>query len=140
MKKIVIYLALALLVLAVLPTFAMATSAEKEICDIAIRNPKVKKAKCVIYEGNCLVALQTEKFESRTEYCEFLQSFEAQVKQKYHVENIVVTRNPKVMSKLDHLEKLNQNERNAEVQKLIEYIINRPMPLPMRPEKPPMDR
>ena len=140
MKKIVIYLALALLVLAVLTTFAMATSAEKEICDIAMQNPKVTKARCIVYEGNCIVAIKTEKFESRTEYCEFLQNFETQVKQKYHVENIVVTRNPKVMSKLAHLEKLNQNERNAEVQKLIEHLLNRPMPLPIHPVKPPMDR
>ena len=140
MKRIVIYFALALLVLAILPTFAMATSTEKEICDIAMQNPKVTKAKCVIYEDNCLVAIKTEKFDTRTEYCEFLQKLETQVQEKYHVENMIVTRNPKVMSKLEHMEKLSEKQRNAEIQKLIEDILNKPMPLPARPIKPPFDR
>ncbi len=140
MKRFVIYLALAMLVLAILPTFAMATTTEKEIANIAMQNPKVTKAKCVIYERNCLVAIQTEKFQSRTEYCNFVEKFEKLVKAKYQIDNIKVTRNPKVMSKLDHFEKLSESERKAEIQKLIEYLLNKPTPLPARPIKPPFDR
>ena len=140
MKKLVIYLALAMLVLAIVPSMAMATTTENEIANLAMQNPKVVKAKCVVYERNCLVAIQTEKFQSKTEYCQFVEQFEGQVKAKYQIDNILVTRNPKVMSKLDHLEKLSDSERNAEVQKLIEYLLNKPTPLPARPIKPPFDR
>ncbi len=140
MKRFVIYLALAMLVLAILPTFAMATTTEKEIANVAMQNPKVTKAKCVIYERNCLVAIQTEKFQSKTEYSNFVEKFEKLVKAKYQIDNILVTRNPKVMSKLDHFEKLSESERKAEIQKLIEYLLNKPTPLPARPIKPPFDR
>ena len=140
MKKIVIYLALAMLVLAIVPSMAMATTTENEIANLAMQNPKVVKAKCVVYERNCLVAIQTEKFQSKTEYCKFVEKFEELVKAKYQIDNILVTRNPKVMSKLDHLEKLSDSERNAEIQKLIEYLLNKPTPLPARPIKPPFDR
>lgn len=140
MKKLVIYLTLALVILALAPTFAMATTTEKEICNLAMQNPKVVKAKCVIFERNCLVAIQTEKFENKTEYCNFLEKFEDQVKAKYQIDNIKVTRSPKIMCKLDHLEKLSDSERNAEIQKLIEYLLNKPTPLPMRPVKPTFDR
>ena len=140
MKKLVIYLALAMLVLAIVPSMAMATTTENEIANLAMQNPKVVKAKCVVYERNCLVAIQTEKFQSKTEYCKFVEQFEGQAKAKYQLDNILETRNPKVMSKLDHFEKLSETERNAEIQKLIEYLLNKPTPLPMRPAKPPFDR
>ena len=140
MKKLVIYLAIALFILALTPTFAMATTREQEICNIAMQNPKVVKAKCIIFERNCLVAIQTEKFTNRTEYSDFLAKFEDQVKAKYQIDNIKVTRSPKVMCKLDQLEKLNENERNAEIQKLIEYLLNKPTPLPAVPIIPPCIR
>lgn len=140
MKKLVIYLAIALFILALIPTFAMATTTEQEICHIAMQNPKVVKAKCIIFERNCLVAIQTEKFTNRTEYCDFLAKFEDQVKAQYQIDNIKVTRSPKVMCKLDQLEKLNENERNAEIQKLIEYLLSKPSPLPAVPIKPPCIR
>ena len=140
MKKLVIYFALAMLVLAIVPSMAMATTTENEIANLAMQNEKVVKTKCVVYERNCLVAIQTEKFQSKTEYCKFVEQFEGQVKAKYQLDNILVTRNPKVMSKLDHFEKLSETERNAEIQKLIEYLLNKPTPLPMRPTKPPMCR
>ena len=140
MKKLVIYMCLAMLVLAIVPTFAMATTAEKEICNIAMQNPKVTKAKCAIWEDNCLVAIKTEKFANTTEYCNFLKNFEKLVKEKYHIQNIKVTRNPKVMSKLEHFENLDETGRKQEIQKLIEYLLNKPSTLPIRPVKPPMDR
>ena len=140
MKKFVIYLALAMVILAILPTMAMASTTEKEIADLAMQNEKVKKATCVIYERNCLVAIQTEKFQNRTEYCEFLQKFEEQVKEKYPIDNILVTRNPKVMSKLAHFEKLDETAKREAVQKLIEHLLNKPTTLPAHPTKPPFDR
>ena len=140
MKKIVIYLALAMLVLAIVPSMAMATTTENEVANLAMQNPKVVKVKCVVYERNCLVAIQTEKFQSKTEYCKFVEQFESQVKAKYQIDNILVTRNPKVMSKLDHFEKLSDSERTEQIQKLIEYLLNKPSTLPARPIKPPFDR
>ena len=140
MKKLVIYLAIALFILALIPTFAMATTTEQEICNLAMQNPKVVKAKCIIFERNCLVAIQTEKFTNRTEYSDFLGKFEDQVKAQYQIDNIKVTRSPKVMCKLDQLEKLSDSERNAEIQKLIEYLLNKPTPLPAVPIKPPCIR
>lgn len=136
MKKIVTFLTILLLVLAVAPTLAVATTTEQEICDIALQNDKIKRAKCVVYERSCIVAIQTEKFANKTEYCNFVEDFENQVRGKYQIDNVFVTRNPKVMSHLDKLDELEDTQKQAEIQKLVEHILNKPMPLPARPPMP----
>lgn len=136
MKKFVTFLTILLLALAVAPTLAVATTTEQKICDIALQNDKIKRAKCVVYERSCIVAIQTEKFANKTEYCNFVEGFENQVKENYQIDNVFVTRNPKVMSRLDKLDKLDDTQKRAEIQKLVEHILNKPMPLPARPQKP----
>lgn len=136
MKKIYICLTILLLLLTVAPTFALATTTEREICDIAMQNEKIKKAKCVIYERNCIVAIQTEKFANKTEYCTFVDNFVNQVTEKYQIDNVFVTRNPKIMNQLDKLDELDDTQKQTEIQRLIDNLLNKPMPLPIRPPKP----
>lgn len=136
MKKLVTFFAILLLTLAVAPTFALATTTEQEICDFALQNDKIKKAKCVVYERSCIVAIQTEKFANKTEYCNFVTDFENQVREKYQIDNVFVTRNPKVMNRLDKLDTLDDTQKQEEIQKLIGNFLNKPMPLPIRPPKP----
>lgn len=136
MKKLVTFLVILLLVLAVVPTLAIATTTEQEICDIVLKNDKIKKAKCVVYERSCIVAIQTEKFANKTEYCNFVTDFENQVREKYQIDNVFVTRNPKVMNRLDKLDTLDDTQKQAEIQKLVEHLLNKPTPLPVRPPRP----
>lgn len=135
MKKFVICLAILMLTLIMIPTLALATTTEQEICDLAMQNDKIKKAKCVIYERNCIIAIQTEKFANKTEYCNFVDDLEKQIKEKYQIENVFVTRNPKVMNQLDKFDTLDDSQKQTEIQKLVEHLLNKPMPLPIRPPK-----
>lgn len=141
MKKLVIYACLALLVaVAVLPTFATATTTEQQICDIVMQHPNIKKAKCIVYERNCIVAIQAEKFTNKTEYCSFVSDMETQIKEQCQIDNVKITRNPKVMSKIDTFDKLDDTTKQEQIKELIEYFLNKPTPLPMYPAKPPMCR
>lgn len=140
MKKFVICLAILMLTLIMIPTLALATTTEQEICNLAMQNDKIKKAKCVIYERNCIIAIQTEKFANKTEYCSFVDDLKNQIKEKYQIENIFVTRNPKVMNQLDKFDTLDDSQKQTEIQKLVEHLLNKPMPLPIHPPKPIRDR
>lgn len=140
MKKFVICLAILLFMFIMIPTLALATTTEQEICDLAMQNDKIKKAKCVIYERNCIIAIQTEKFANKTEYCSFVDDLENQIKEKYQIENVFVTRNPKVMNQLDKFDTLDDSQKQTEIQKLVEHLLNKPMPLPIHPPKPIRDR
>ncbi len=136
MKKIVICLAILMLTFIMVPTLALATTTEQEICDLATQNDKIKKTKCVIYERNCIIAIQTEKFANKTEYCNFVDDLENQIQEKYQIENVFVTRNPKVMNQLDKLDALDDTQKQTEIQKLVEHLLNKPVPLPIHPPKP----
>ena len=116
MKKLVIYACLALLVaVAILPTVAMANTTEEQICEIVTQHPNIKKAKCIVYERNCIVAIQAEKFTNKTEYCNFVSEIESKIKQNCQIDSVKITRNPKVMSKIDWFESLDENAKKAEI-------------------------
>ena len=140
MKKLVIYIVLAILVLAILPTFAMATTTEQQICNIVMQNAKIKKAKCIVHERTCIVAIQAEKFTNKTEYCNYVSDVELQIKEKCQIDNVMITRNPKVMNKLDMFDKLDDTTKQERIKELIEYYLNKPTPLPIYPTKPPCKR
>ena len=129
MKKII----LAIMIIATLCTAFTATCAvgqtkEKKICEIAKSNDKILDAKCIVYQRTCLVAIKTEKFVTRSEYDLYLANVRQQITSECEIDNVYVTRSPKVMKKLSELEKLNDKQRQQAIQEIIEKELNKGLP------------
>ena len=111
------------------------TSCEQKICEMATAHDKVKEAKCVIYQGNCVIAIKTEQFTQKSDYETFVKELTEQVKAQDCVERVFVTRNPKVMKQIEQLSKLDEQQRDETIQKLIEDVIrHKPHVKPMLPK------
>ena len=83
MKKTVISLLFLLIVVATLPFVAHAsTTQEKEIINFVSQKDKVTKAQCVVYENNCVVAVKTEKFSTKTDYRQFKEKLVQELTEK----------------------------------------------------------
>ena len=136
MKKLL--LALLIIVAAALSVGQMAfaeTQCEQKICELAKSNEKVKDAKCVIYERNCVIAIKTEQFTQKSEYEKYVKELVEKAKAECELDHVLVTRNPKVMKQIEELSKLNDTEREQAIQKLIEQVIRRkPHVKPMLPK------
>lgn len=129
MKKIIlVILLIATVVCACAATTAIGQTAEEKICEIAKSNDKILEAKCIVYQRSCLVAIKTEKFVTRSEYDRYLDSVRQQVKTQLEIDNVYVTRNPKVMQKIAELEKLDENKRQQAIQEIIEHELNKGLP------------
>lgn len=131
MKKIITVVLLVLL-LAFTASVAYAQETETQITELAKANEKVIKAVCIVYQRNCIVAIQTEKFATRSEYDAYRKNLTEQIKKNYQIDNVYITRNPKIMAKMEQLSVLSEDERN----KAIEEIINNEL----RRFKPPFDK
>ena len=80
MKKIILAIVIiATLCTAFTATCAVGQTAEEKICEIAKSNDKILEAKCIVYQRNCLVAIKTEKFVTRSEYDLYLANVRQQV-------------------------------------------------------------
>lgn len=135
MKKTVISLLFLLIVVATLPFVAHAsTTQEKEIINFVSQKDKVTKAQCVVYENNCVVAVKTEKFSTKTDYCQFKEKLVQELTEKYNFENVFVTRSPKAMHAMDDIAKMDGTEREQCIQKMIEfYLKGKPYPPMIQP-------
>lgn len=127
MKKIITVLLLTLL-LAFMGTVAYAETAEKQIAELAMSNEKVVKAECVIYRRNCVIAVQTEKFSTRSEYERYRGELVQNVKARFELDNVYVTRNPKAMAQIEQLAALSEEERNEKIEELIKQYLGKCKP------------
>ena len=108
---------------------------EQKICELAKANEKVKDAKCIVYERNCVVAIKTEQFTQKSDYDTYVKELVEKVKTDCEVERVFVTRNPKVMKQIEQLEKLDEQQRNEAIQKLIDEVVrHKPHVRPMLPK------
>ena len=124
MKKIIIaLLALLTLALTVAPVALAETECETNICEMAKQNEKVKDAKCVVYNRTAVVAIRTEKFSTRSQYDVFVKQLTEQIRSECEVDHVFVTRNPKIMKQIEGLAKLDENERDEAIEKLIEDVM-----------------
>ena len=129
MKKIILAIVIiATLCTAFTATCAVGQTAEEKICEIAKSNDKILEAKCIVYQRNGLVAIKTEKFVTRSEYDLYLANVRQQVTSECEIDNVYVTRSPKVMKKLSELEKLNDKQRQQAIQEIIEKELNKGLP------------
>ena len=122
-KKIcMIVLPILALILLLLPctAFASATTQEKEIAQIAESSEKVKTAKCLVYERTCVIALQTEKFTDKSAYDQFRTELEMEILEKYNLDKVIITRNPKIMHAIERLQQMSETEREEAIQKFFE--------------------
>lgn len=124
MKKLLIVVILAVL-LATFVCAATAQTVEEQINAIACQNDKVLDAKSIVYDKACVVAIKTERFVTRREYEDYRNDLINQIKSKFEIDCVIVTRNPKVMCQIDKLNELNETERDKAIQELIEKILSR---------------
>lgn len=99
------------------------TACEQKICELAKANEKVKDAKCIVYERNCVVAIKTEQFNTKSDYSKYVKELVEKVKSECEVDHVFVTRNPKVMKEIEALSKMDEPQRNETIQKLIEDVM-----------------
>lgn len=104
---------------------AAAESCEDKICEIVKCNERILDAKCVVYERNCLVAIKTEKFVTRSDYEEYLEKVSEEIKAQCEIDNVIITRSPKVMHKITQLNKLDSAKRQEVIKEIIERELNR---------------
>lgn len=101
------------------------TAVEQKICEMAKTNEKVKDAKCVVYERNCIIAIKTEQFTQKSDYETYVKELVEKVKSECELDRVFVTRNPKVMKEIEELAKLDEQQRDETIQKLIEEVVRR---------------
>ena len=137
MKKFVFALLLVATIALSISQLAFAsTECEQKICQLATSNEKVTDAKCIVYERTTVVAIKTEQFTTKTDYQNYVKELEEKIKSECEVDNVFVTRNPKVMKQIEALSKLDEQQRNDAIQKLIEEVSNRkPHIKPLLPRK-----
>ena len=98
---------------------AAATSQETEIAKLAQTNEKVKTAKCIVYQRTCVIAIQTEKFTDKSEYDKYRTDLETEILQKYNLDKVIISRNPKVMHAISKLEKMSESQREEAIEKFL---------------------
>ena len=124
MKKLLLALLIVAAVTMSIGQLAFAeTSCEQKICELTKAHEKVKDAKCIVYERNCVIAIQTEQFTQKSDYEKYVKELVEKVKSEHEVEHVFITRNPKVMKQIEELVKLDENQREQAIQKLIEEVI-----------------
>ena len=129
MKKLVLISVLTIMLALMIGQAAFADSCcEEKICQMAIENEKVTEAQCVIYERCCLVAIRTEKFASKSEYDEFVKELTERIQAECEVDHVFVTRNPKVMAKINALADKTQSEKEEAIKQLLDKEIFRHRP------------
>ena len=99
------------------------TECEQKICELAKAHEKVKDAKCVVYERNCIVAVRTEQFTQKSDYTTYVKELIEKVKAECDVEHVFVTRNPRIMKQIEELSNLSESEREQAIQKMIDEIV-----------------
>lgn len=136
MKKILLVILIVVVAALSVGQLAFAeTTCEQKICELAKSNEKVKDAKCVVYERNCIVAIKTEQFTQKSDYEVYVRELVKKIKDECKMDHVFVTRNPKVMKQIDELSKLDESQREQAIQKLIEEVVrHKPHIKPLLPK------
>lgn len=133
MKKLLISILLIAVVATTTATVCFATNVESEIVALTKKNEKVTDALCIVYKKNCVLAIKTEKFVSKKEYDTFKTELEKEICEKYGLEHVVVTANPKAMHAINKISELSETEREEAIKKFVEFQLS---PKPHRPHLP----
>lgn len=133
MKKYIVILAVVMLLLATTTAFAQ-TEKESEIVQLVKQNSNVTKAVCLVEQRLCVVAIQANKFVSRTEYQQFVDQTTQQIQQQFGIDKVIITRSAKLFYQINKIASLSEDERQELVEKLLDELAKIPAPLPYFPE------
>ncbi len=122
MKRFIAAILLLAAILSVGSAAFAQTDDEAEICKIALSHSNVTDAKCIIFERTAVVAVKTEKFVAKSQYQRFVEEFSTQIKQKFQLSHVFVSRSPKVMKQIEALARLDGEQRDAAIQQLIDDL------------------
>lgn len=125
MKKIIAIVLLMTLLACCATGVVYAETQEQHIISLATKHDKVTDAKCVVYKRVCLLAIKTEKFSTKSEYDKYVEELIEQIKKDCEVDKVFVTRSPKAMFKLNELSKLSEEQRQKELEEMIERELER---------------
>ena len=118
---------------------AFAKTDEQYVKEIATEHDKVIACECVIYKRACVIAIKTEKFTTKSEYDEYVDSLAEKIKTDCEVDYVYVSRSPRLMGKLVELNKLDEDERGKAIEELIrQELENRghgPKPIFSKPKR-----
>ena len=121
MKKWLIFLATLTLFVLAMPVLAnAATSQETEICNKVKEKEKIKEAQCVVFKNNCILAIETEKFATKSEYDVFKMQLQKEVTEQFGLERVLITRSPKAMHTIAKLASMTENEREKAIEEFVE--------------------
>ena len=96
-----------------------ATDTETAITELATADKRVVRAVTVVVERNCLVALQTKGFATKSEYDEYVEQLTADIKAQFEIDRVYVSRSPKVMLLAQKIADADENERQRVIDELI---------------------
>lgn len=133
MKKYIIFLALALLLLTATTAFAQ-TEKERDICKLVEQHENIKEAVCLVEQRLCVVAIRANKFVNKSQYMQFVHQTTEQIQQQFDIDKVVITRNPRLFSQLKKIASLSENDRQELVQQLLDELASKPEPIPYLPE------
>ena len=107
---------------------------EKDICDYVCKQKQVAKAKCIVYEDNCVIAIQPKDLGNKTEYLKFKEQLKTNVMKNFAMKNVVVTRSPKAMHVIDKLLQLPEKERADKVKNFVQFFLEHTPTHPIAPQ------
>lgn len=125
MKKLIVIILLAAVLASCAAVIAFAQTTEEYVKELATEHEKVLSAECVIYQRACVIAIKTEKFATKSEYDAYVEKLSEQIKSECEVDHVLVSRSPKLMSKLAELSKLDETARNKAIEEIIKRELER---------------
>lgn len=133
MKKFLAILVVACCLYAATATFVATASTDVElsVAEIAKKDQRVVAAIAVVECRTCVVALQTKGFATRSSYNEFAQTLSEEIKEKFEIDNVYISRSPKVMMIARQIANADKTERQQIIERLLKQLANCPTTLPM---------
>ncbi len=132
MKYLVASVCIALVVVLCTPVFAIATTVEEQVENIAQSHPNVEKARCVVYNNCCLLAIKPQKISTKSNYDQMKQQLQQQICELQNFSLVVVTMSPRVMQAIDSADGMDESQKQQFIQDLVqralEHLSKHPLP------------
>ena len=122
MKKIIVIVLLLLCVNCTIFANANTTKVEEDVQKLAISLDNITDAKCIVHHRICVVAVKTEKVVTKSQYENLKKKLEEEITKNYQIDAVIVTRNVKIFKQIEELNKLEDNERAMEIEKILQKL------------------
>ena len=130
MKKLLMMFTLIALFVAVCPVTANAdTDISKQIAKL----DGVKKAEVLQYGKICVVAVDTDNVNTKSQFVQLKSQIEELVKSKTDAQTVIVTSNVKVYREIVKINNMPQDKKQQYIEDLLDKLSRIPTPLPYFP-------